>query len=200
MVWVDGKSLRRFVACDVRFPHTGVGGASSFLCRHGSGLHPRVAQRGKVISEDTFNALRFLEAYETNGEIQDTPPAGTHGIPVEQLYCHACQLSYIDEMKQKVNTIRNLMSLSSGLNETTSTSGDAGRNMLISRRFVTQFRDAFTKLCKEALSTAVGLDGFDVSKLHPTKATDNSIDPLVNTSILCKCSEAQRKLSFFFMK
>lgn len=120
-VWVDGTTLRKFLACDTSLDDQLKDGApilssKKFLCPHGF-LDPRGARRGKLLRKPQYKAyIALLEAERkdmagTDPMIEDTPIAESEVTPTEGLICDHCSSDYCDELSDKLQLVETIKEL-----------------------------------------------------------------------------------------
>ena len=157
LYWVEGEIIRRFLSCsdgmeDVLCPPIGSRNTmlqnKQYLCEHGKGLNPRVAQRGKYLERDaykTFLSLLLGERHLLLSQKKDdvvgirkvttTTTMEDNNVNFNDvviytggnLYCPKCVKLYRHELDKKVENIKLLMELYIELDPGTEKVGDEGR-------------------------------------------------------------------------
>ena len=119
-VWVDGKALRQFLACDRSLDDKlrssdPIVCPDTLLCPHGS-LHPRVARRGKILRKSIYDAYTALLSAERNylsqtTEINEGDVVGKVIDSKEKMICDHCSESYHGELSQRLEFLKNIYDL-----------------------------------------------------------------------------------------
>ena len=139
LYWVEGEIIRRFLSCsdgmeDVLCPPIGSRNTmlqnKQYLCEHGKGLNPRVAQRGKYLERDaykTFLSLLLGERHLLLSQKKDdvvgirkvttTTTMEDNNVNFNDvviytggnLYCPKCVKLYRHELDEKVENIKLLV-------------------------------------------------------------------------------------------
>lgn len=120
LIWVDGKILRNFLACNKNFDDHLKRESPllcSRLCPHGR-CHPRDLRNGKLLRKSQYNAYVALLAAERkylvsiDGMVNDSPivelPVRTK---VDGLICKECNSLYCDELLQKISLVKSIKEL-----------------------------------------------------------------------------------------
>lgn len=189
-VWVDGASLRRYLASGTELIHL----TRTPLCPHHMGLHPRVARKGKLLPMPLYRALIELSQKEQLSEEKEISGVDVAPIiPNKNLRCELCSSGYVRDLKAKKDLVELLVALQDDLNPRVSSSRKiSGATFFVSRRFITKFREivgAVVKTIKNFDKMPEGLDGVDLSPFSNASSsheTSPTIDAFVNTSILCE--------------
>jgi hypothetical protein len=158
-VWVDGNSLRKFLACKpekeslVSYQHAHVLRHKHLLCKHNTGLHPRIARHGKLLPRpvyDVFVEILRDEIESSNPDIKLSDDDNDCIVsPLGNLYCGECVAEYRDDLKHKLKTVKRLKQLNEDLLlasknrvelDSGSDSDDEELLYCVSSRFITEFR------------------------------------------------------------
>ena len=189
-VWVDGDIIRRFLFCNKTELNPSITTSGPLLkhkhllCEHETGLHPRVAQRGKLLPRPMYDALVSLmlgERRMINGEDEYEGSEATSRFdedfvndclitPDHNMYCKRCAESYKDELRKKIDTLTRLRQLYTELDPKTKktmeiqddTSMDSEGNetvFLVSQKFVTKFRAHVSDIVKSAVASELQSHG-----------------------------------------
>lgn len=195
-VWVEGSTLRRFFSCIdpmedlLSNRDKPILRHKQLLCKHGKGLHPRVARCGKMLTTDQFQAYSDLLQSEREENLQDQDGWGDAtettacDLTINRttcLHCDECASEYQSELKEKCASYCRLVLLEQMLDpDNHAPSTEHEKLFAISRSFATNLRKfASAKTLKQALFTkscsksndidvpVVGIDHFDSSDLAP---------------------------------
>lgn len=198
-IWVEGSTLRRFFSCtdpmdDLLSSHKPILRHKELLCKHGSGLHPRVARCGKLLSLGQYKVYLKLLQSERKENLQtingsEIKTLGTDTVcdlminRESCLYCSECAHEYKKEIKEKLTSYCRLVILEETLHPDVDNSSVLTQNsdvFAISRSFATAFRKWATKKLKQSLSTKSckkklgraiapvdGIDHYDQTYLSP---------------------------------
>jgi hypothetical protein len=168
-VWVDGDILHHFFSTDVGTSSCSVVTTSGpllkhkhLLCSHGTGLHPRVARRGKLLPRPLYDAIVSLmlgERRMLNGELNavDTSQVAENVVndciitPTQNMDCEQCVHLYKAELQEKIDKLCRLMQLYHNLEpsktkqvvfeDNDDTESEAKDTLfLVSKTFITAFR------------------------------------------------------------
>jgi hypothetical protein len=171
-VWVEADFLRRFLSCDndldQRLRSSGpLLRHKSLLCEH-TGLHPRVARRGKLLSKSGYDAYVSLlkgeralmrEECETAMEETDIIDSETE-ITAANMFCSKCSRVYRDQLEKKLNLLQNIKALYDALdtlNDDSPLAYEDGEEpdgpaedyaYVVSRQSVTKYRKVVAALMK----------------------------------------------------
>ncbi len=193
-VWVEGSTLRRFFSCtdsmeDLLNKDEPILRHKRLLCKHGKGLHPRVARCGKMLTKDQFQAYLDLLKLEREENIQDHD-TGMFTMELKTnvcdlmitnttcLHCDECASEYKSELADKYKSYCCLLSLENTLApENDPDLNEDERLFAVSRSFVTNLRKfAASKILKYSIATksclasncvdapVVGVDHYDISE------------------------------------
>jgi hypothetical protein len=187
-VWVDGEALRQFLSCDETdrssiIPSSGpLLKHKHFLCEHQTGLHPRIARRGKLLPRAIYNAyvsLLLEERLRSNGDalvdteevkqLDDIDVNDCVITPECNMYCKSCADSYRDELRDKKETVYRLVCLSRELDQKKSlislepsdedsleeNSEVDESDFLVSSKFITRFRTRVSNLVKSIMASVL---------------------------------------------
>jgi len=194
-IWVEGSTLRRFFSSSdlmdelLGKTETPILKHKRLLCEHGKGLHPRVARRGKLLTETQFE--RYLELLqsererlqpkqeknrvtdELGGTVSDSAPVCDLVIHRDShLFCEQCAGKYKQDLRSKVdkftelNHLNNILSPSN--DDSISIKGDEGM-FAVSKSFIAAFRKVAWKILKPSalssgcttINTDVPVEGID---------------------------------------
>ena len=215
LVWVDTAQLVQYVSCGDRMDDRLDGGSGRTLLQHHEllcsheppGLHPRVARKGKLLPRSVYEAyvagLRQEQQSILGRDTDESTVTDCLILPTDNLVCVECSRDYQDELGQKLKTIKAMKKLYDMLDPKEldrfkfefgngDTFGHERDNYayILSRRFITAFRNQIAALMKNA-ATAVsienaneGLDGLDLSSFD-THALDKDLG-VPNSNITCK--------------
>ena len=195
-VWVEGSTLRRFFSCKdpmedlLSNKKKSILRHRQLLCRHGEGIHPRIARSGKLLSANQFQAYLNLLKAEREENINDQDgtsddiEAPVCDMIISQkscLQCDKCAIEYQEELKEKFAGYCRLLLLETtlGIESNINLSEQKG-TYAVSRSFATNLRKfAWSKTLKQSLainscskSTDIdvpveGIDHFDLTGLVP---------------------------------
>ena len=236
LVWVESAQLLQYVSCGDRMNEylDGCNGRTllqhhKLLCSHEPpGLHPRVARRGKVLPKAVYEAyvagLRQEQRAVVGQLVDESEVCDCLILPTENLLCLECSSDYQKELGQKLKTVKAMKKLYDMLDPkeldrfkfefgNSDTYGHERDNYayILSRRFVTAFRNQITTLMKNAAAAAAdakacereislghfsaenvneGLDGLDLSSFEKKvfgmgPNSDNEL-AVPNSNITCK--------------
>ena len=215
LIWVEATKLRSFLSCrrstDLKdFPF---GPGAQDPCIHGK-LHPRIARKGKLLTREMYDAYVLLVSKALR---QEVIPKSV--FTKSNLVCQECAAEYKGALRKKLEIVQAARRLYEGLDPkndnfslraTSPFQHESDRlAFIVSKKFVTKFRQAVTKLMKMSLvlevsttfdevptrnaeleSLAEGLDAFDLSTVTQTSGmiTENSWpqNEIVNDTITCK--------------
>lgn len=181
-VWVEGKSLRRFLSCRMG-PETSPIAVATFqfedplplLCKHSNaGLHPRIARRGKLLPREVYEAMCSVldgeRIVSMNGRVIDQ----------SNLVCEECSTDYRSQLASRltwVMAIRDLLELLDTANDISITfepgeedddDNDTKVVYAVSRKFVTRLRTLMNDLMKSvAAADATGPPAMGDMSLSP---------------------------------
>ena len=118
--WVDGKTLRQFLACDRNLDdklrsNEPIICPKSLLCPHGC-LHPRNARRGKLLRKSLYDSYVSLLAGErkllsVTSEVKESDVIGCVITSKERMTCDDCSKPYCNELSKKMEVMRNVNEL-----------------------------------------------------------------------------------------
>lgn len=125
--WVEGDTLRSFLACSPAFDdrlrsRESLVCPESFLCSHG-GLHPRTARRGKVLRKGLYDAYVSLLRGErqllrdTSAESHVSDVVGHVIEASSNLFCTECVKSYGIDLSKKLEYVKAVKDLYFALEE-----------------------------------------------------------------------------------
>lgn len=197
-VWVDGEIIRRFLSCDrsdlsAIIPPTGpVLQNKHLLCEHGTGLHPRVARKGKLLPRPLYDALvslmlgerRLLNDDDQAESMEQLDEADANDCiitPDNHMYCEICAESYKADLRQKMDCLDRLRQLANVLGQNPggkiefdyeSSSDEEGNESedfvyLVSTKFVSKLKALVNGIVKNATDTEIQSQG---KKKGSTKA------------------------------
>lgn len=119
-VWVDGKALRQFFACDRSLDdklrsNEPIVCPEALFCPHGS-VHPRVARHGKLLRKSIYDAYTALLSGERNylsqtTEMGESDVVGRVIDSKGKIICEHCSKSYRHELSQRLDFLRNIYDL-----------------------------------------------------------------------------------------
>jgi hypothetical protein len=232
MVWVETSFLRHFLSCEKLlcedFEQKIVLQHRKLLCSHRvPGLHPRVARRGKLLPKPAFDA--YIDTIQeeiitiVGNECSEWEVIDCEITLSKNLICEDCMHEYKQELGQTLKHAKRLKYLH---NELDPKEMKFSRNLdvdeivdsqteqyayMVSRKFITWFRNNMVRLMKHAgttimnqnfdlsssmssISVAEGLDGLNVSEfcsanfLPSSSSTidDEGIVVRVNGPLTCK--------------
>lgn len=217
LFWVDGLWLRRFLSCDRSLNVDSTDLRSTYLqhfsaSNHtkGSGLHPRVVRRGKLLSNSAFHCL--LDCLEDESQSLKNGPCKCNdwssiSIQAKDVFSETLSNTYRIEIAEKLRLCKKLLFLHQSLDPT----GEAGlktedaEQFVVARKFITSFRNRIAQIMKtfvnfekgvtpgvlvtdKILSVVEGVDAVDVRNLVSSDDPKNSnqMDTFINGSIACK--------------
>lgn len=239
LVWVESTPLLQFMSCrdrlQERLEHRNdraVFQHHDLLCSHEPpGLPPRVARKGKLLPKLAYEAYVAALREEQRALLGGNNDAKCFSecliLPTDNLICKECSDDYGFELlgkRQKIVKFKDLydaldpkeMNFSLDLGVDYETYGDRCDRYayIVSRKFITWFRNKVAHLMKQAACSAAnatsvdcsneflalraenvaeGLDGLDLSELEvgslqnvgPGEVDDESISSRVNGPITC---------------
>lgn len=175
--WVDGNTLRQFLACDRSLDNKLSSGEAmvcpaSLLCSHGC-LHPRIARRGKLLRKTLYDSYISLLSGErkfvsAKSGAKESDVVGCVITSRGEMTCHDCSTSYRKELSEKLDFLRIVYGLYLDiLDETTdSTKGikrDSGNEVaqeeyayIVARSTITKFKKVVLDLMKSVAGFAKG--------------------------------------------
>lgn len=229
--WVDGVKLRDFLSYSVG---VGGGNSSSFcspidvtgtdnsspssdkkkillshshfLCEHGKkGLHPRVARKGKILSEEMYQKYLSIlsEEYYKNEESENVVGFEFTDKMIDpscDIYCEECASSYQKELREKFTILTTSLEIFDNLQESTTSAteedgrGENERRFAVAAKFVTDLKrymmKKFNLVLKDKSVQAEGIDKIFFSELiYADKVMETGgepiADPFVNKRIIC---------------
>jgi hypothetical protein len=182
LVWVDVAILRRFVSCSDRLADVlnckgrWILDNNSLLCYHSpERLHPRVARKGKLLPRVAYEA--YLEALQTEqaamfgATLSKSKVADCVIVPTDNLVCQICSSEYKQNLELKLEKVKELKYLyekldpkSSSFSLEVSPEETLGRECdsyayIVSRKFITWFRNKFARLLKASVSALADSKG-----------------------------------------
>jgi len=188
-VWVDAELLRKFVSCEDRLeellqipPGEPILQHQVLLCEHKTGLHPRVARKGKLIPRAAYKSYIEILAKERclfqeegeNGRFLENLNDCII-TPKKNLACTECSESYRKELESKLELVELLKFLYNRLDKSGSFDQNvssfqnlwdsdseseeeynfADQNVyVVSRSFATAFREKIAKDLLRGLNNA----------------------------------------------
>ena len=216
-VWVDGNILRRFFSADVGTASCSVVTTSGpllkhkhLLCSHGTGLHPRIARRGKLLPRPLYDAIVSLmlgERRMLNGEHDavDTSQIDENVVndciitPTQNMNCEHCVHSYKAELQEKIDKLRRLRQLYHNLEPSKSkqliiedgedTASEAKDTLfLVTKTFITAFRKQVKNVMTSAEESEIQLQGKNKKTENCCEGVDainwSAFDPNSSSSTL----------------
>jgi hypothetical protein len=209
MVWMENSKLRRILACTDNLEDTVCSSISPFgsngiHCSHSSTtVSPMDAHCGKLLPRKVIDSIFEVLLKEQSDLGKDCLGSwcSTNGYVVASLYCKSCAELYTAALLSNMVVCRDLVLVSeafdckdlldvSGSNDALTSSK---RLYLVSRKFVTRFRNMLHKFIRQTLgkpeSILHGMYAFRGSDLfeHSHDVADSdALDPTVNGCITCK--------------
>jgi hypothetical protein len=217
-IWVDGSTLRRFFSCEddmddiLHSVDKNILQHNKLRCKHGIGLHPRVACEGKLLTKRQFDAYIDLLRSEREEILShhhlttDMPVCDTVLNRDTDLFCDTCARQYKEDLSSKLINFKKLILLYDNLdpNNDQENLTTANVSYALSKAFSTNCRKFIAERLKKIFlssSTPVSsshlidqfnfmnlvqlsfFDGDDISN----KTNDKHwLDPKVNSKIVCK--------------
>lgn len=196
-VWVDGKLFRRFMSCSdpmediLTLKNESILKHSHLLCKHGIGLHPRIARQGKLLATSEYTAYASLLCGERSVILREQEYTQVNSPSLDcqsklravndciittdnNLHCHECVKEYESELRPKVKAMKSLLYLYHYLNPKHDVDFDAinpdksGNTWCyaVSRSFASYLR----KIAMKTMKDAVGKESLQElkSRLHHT--------------------------------
>ena len=177
-VWVPGDFLRRFFSCsdsfgdDLALDIVGdVIKVSDSLCEHGqTGIHPRVARRGKLLPRVMYETIMssLLDERELlRSGFADKSEERQDGFavsPSESMYCQECVDDYRLKVRPKIELLEDYLFLFDALDTKSDDAPveyEAGTTFqceedksvyIVTRKFCTAFRDHVKQIMKKVSS------------------------------------------------
>jgi len=118
--WVDGKSLRQFVACDSSLDDKlksddPIICPKSMLCIHGH-LHPRNARRGKILRKSFYDSYVSILSEERkcmsiSGSVNERDIIGCMISSEEGMTCDQCAECYRNDLSKKLDFLKTIIDL-----------------------------------------------------------------------------------------
>lgn len=205
-VWVDGKILRRFFSVGKGTEASSAITTSGpllkhkhLLCDHGTGLHPSVARRGKLLPRPLYDAIVSLmlgERQMLNGEheIDNEMDADQYDedvvndciiTPDHNMYCENCVDSYKTELREKIDKLCRLRQLYHDLDPKSKQIAFEGDDeaeseakdtlFLVSKKFITNFRKRVVHVMDSAGASEI--------QSHGKKKLDNYCEGLDSVNL-----------------
>lgn len=202
--WVDGFLLRNFLSCPNYRLQEYQKDASrkeymfsykESLCSHNIGLHPRIARRGKLITEQMYNTIISILEEEGHNRSKESD---NDSCPSSDIFCQHCVSSYTTEIRDKFHILMTLMEIFSEV-EALPNAANAKEMIsqelyVVSSRFLTDLKRYSIKKLKEIIKDKFiqeeGIDRLNFNEIIKSKGIleaggDPLMDPYVNTRITC---------------
>lgn len=206
-IWVEGSTLRRFFSHNDSMQDILSSTDKPILahrrlrCKHGKGLHPRIAHEGKLLTLKQFEVYTELLGAERDYILSNQCMSSS--VPVcdlvihrdTNLYCPDCAEEYKSDLKAKLANLGKLISLYDSLDPNTDhehfsiCNRDKG-SYAIARSFSTSCRklvlERLKRICSNGESSIINLsynlamDSFDATKVIPLSLSGD--DDASNTS------------------
>jgi hypothetical protein len=215
LVWVDTAQLVQYVSCSDRMNDLLDGRSGRTLLQHHEllcsheppGLHPRVARQGKLLPRSVYETyvagLRQEQKSILGRDTDESAATDCLILLTDNLVCVECSRDYQAELGQKLNRVKAMKKLYDlldpkeldcfkfefGLGDTFGHERD-NYAYILSRRFITAFRNQISALMKSAAAAVSvenvneGLDAFDLSSFEKKTLDKDLCVP--NSNITCK--------------
>ena len=183
--WVDGKTLRQFVACDRSLDDKLSSGEAiispmSLLCSHNR-LHPRTARNGKLLRKSVYDAYVSLLSAErkylsATSEIKESDVVGHPFTLSGDITCEDCSKSYRKDLGEKLEFLRNIYDVYSDIIDETKDAMTSLKNdyaekaveenyaFVVARSTITKFKKLVVDLMKSVADFGKGCN-LDISSV-----------------------------------
>ena len=175
--WVDGKTLRQFLACDRSLDDKLNSGETfvcpkTLLCSHGC-LHPRTARHGKLLRKSLYDSYVSLLSAErkylsATSEVKESDVIGCKITLGGGMTCDVCSKSYRSELGERLEFLRNVYdvyvdildetndSMNSFKKESTEEAVEEEYGFIVARSTITKFKKLVVDLMKSVADFARG--------------------------------------------
>lgn len=172
--WVDGETLRQFLACDRSLDDKLNSGKTivcpqSLLCEHGC-LHPRTARHGKLLRKSLYNSYVSLLSAErkylsATSEVGESDVNGRKITLERGMTCEVCSKSYSTELGVKLAFLRNVYDIYLDIIDETKDAMNSFKTdsieeeqfaFIVTRSTITKFKKLVADLMKSVADFAKG--------------------------------------------